>query len=696
MYTRKCYQSESQFQIANPCKELVEKILKCGHTIAVQCHLQDEEHQCKTLVKKKFDCNHENVSVYCNQKNQTSCRSECGKKCHSGHVCKKECHYPEPCVCTFQVKKEKECGHLLDVKCCEDVSIISCEKPVLKRLNCEHSKVLLCRQEVDCVKCECEVEKELKCGHFQILPCFKDPDKEKCLKKIDKILPACGHSATIECSRSTSDVKCDKVVKIIRPDCGHELDIFCCLKEIELQDIFKLPPCHVSVSTFLPCGHTTKVRCCDKNRIAIFCTEPCNSLLICGHKCAGLCSECSSAFQHRECEEICNKVLICGHECNDSTCGRCSPCSFLCRFKCSHFDCSHPCSDMCTTCTKPCDWTCAHHKCSNQCFQVCNRLKCNELCTKQLKCGHNCLGLCGDPCPKLCRKCNLWEFRKTSNAKPIPQVELQECGHVFDFISLDKYMENVEDVHAPKRCPKCSKLILWHPRYTVEFKNQRMRLNTIKNAIQSLSKKLNVFTFPFLVSNTVDSFSFVRTFGTFLAANKQSLEPSNAYLYSFANTFLHSLKTLMEKNPAHNQTFQSIFEKLDILRGFWKLFIAFRYSVFSENFPLKSLAQRKESSDEEASEDSDTDRHHVDESRDRNVCSENYLHMLYAIQETLLNFEQNRLAEEFSKKFHDVIPFLTSTGKAWIEKVDTYPCVVGMVDIHSGTWKTCTNGKSKL
>lgn len=243
-------------------------------------------------------------------------------------------------------------------------------------------------------------------------------------------------------------------------------------------------------------------------------------------------------------------------------------------------------------------------------------------------------------------------------------------------------MEN-ENVHALKRCPKCSKLILWHPRYSVELKNQRMRLIGIKTAIQSLSNNLNVFTFPVLVSNTVDSFSYVRTFGTFLAANKQFLVQSNAYLFSFANSFLHSLKTLMGKSQAHNQTFQSIFEKLEILRGLWKLFIAFRYSIFFE----KSLT----------SEDSDdTDTQLVHELRDRNVCSEEYLHTLFAIQETLLNSEQTRLDEEFSKKFHDVTPFLTSTGKAWIEKVDTYPLMVGIVDIHLESWKTCTNGKSKL
>lgn len=54
---------------------------------------------------------------------------------------------------------------------------------------------------------------------------------------------------------------------------------------------------------------------------------------------------------------------------------------------------------------------------------MCNWLKCDELCMKWLKCGYNCLGLCGDLCLNLCRKCNVWEFGKIFNVKLIFKVE---------------------------------------------------------------------------------------------------------------------------------------------------------------------------------------------------------------------------------------------------------------------------------
>lgn len=90
---------------------------------------------------------------------------------------------------------------------------------------------------------------------------------------------------------------------------------------------------------------------------------------------------------------------------------------------------------------------------------------------KWLKCGYNCLGLCGDLCLNLCRKCNVWEFGKIFNVKLIFKVEFQECGYVFDFSIFDKYMESVENVNVLKRCLKCLKFIFWYLCYSVELKN---------------------------------------------------------------------------------------------------------------------------------------------------------------------------------------------------------------------------------
>lgn len=37
---------------------------------------------------------------------------------------------------------------------------------------------------------------------------------------------------------------------------------------------------------------------------------------------------------------------------------------------------------------------------------MCNRIPCSEPCTHKLKCGHGCLGLCGELCPDICKVCN--------------------------------------------------------------------------------------------------------------------------------------------------------------------------------------------------------------------------------------------------------------------------------------------------
>ena len=65
-----------------------------------------------------------------------------------------------------------------------------------------------------------------------------------------------------------------------------------------------------------------------------------------------------------------------------------------------------------------CDWGCEHQKCSKRCDQICDIEPCIEPCKKSLKCGHACIGFCGDPCPPLCRLCNkeeLTEFCLSGN-----------------------------------------------------------------------------------------------------------------------------------------------------------------------------------------------------------------------------------------------------------------------------------------
>ena len=65
-----------------------------------------------------------------------------------------------------------------------------------------------------------------------------------------------------------------------------------------------------------------------------------------------------------------------------------------------------------------CAWSCVHYKCTLRCSEFCNRPRCDEPCSKRLKCQHLCVGLCGELCPPLCRVCNkeeLTEFILSGN-----------------------------------------------------------------------------------------------------------------------------------------------------------------------------------------------------------------------------------------------------------------------------------------
>lgn len=52
---------------------------------------------------------------------------------------------------------------------------------------------------------------------------------------------------------------------------------------------------------------------------------------------------------------------------------------------------------------------CPHSKCSKLCSDLCDREPCTQPCLKRLKCDHKCIGFCGEPCPTLCRICNVDE-----------------------------------------------------------------------------------------------------------------------------------------------------------------------------------------------------------------------------------------------------------------------------------------------
>ena len=129
------------------------------------------------------------------------------------------------------------------------------------------------------------------------------------------------------------------------------------------------------------------------------------------------------------CKEICLKRLECGHTCEK-----------LCHIKdCKSYECLKPCikinpnckyqmhkckkrcyekCGICEEIIKDIKLPCGHIKQEIKCYEDINTIKCNEKCTKKLKCGHNCELTCGEVC-------------ESKPCKYKVQQKL-ECGHIND------------------------------------------------------------------------------------------------------------------------------------------------------------------------------------------------------------------------------------------------------------------------
>ena len=128
-------------------------------------------------------------------------------------------------------------------------------------------------------------------------------------------------------------------------------------------------------------------------------------------------------------------------------------------------------------CKEPCQWKCEHLKCTKRCGEMCNRPRCNEPCVVNLECGHQCAGLCGEPCPKKCLVCNKDELTEIffghEDEEGARFIELADCGHVFEVKGMDGYIDSQEKEmktgHSTSikmiKCPNCNKAIRTSLRY---------------------------------------------------------------------------------------------------------------------------------------------------------------------------------------------------------------------------------------
>lgn len=103
------------------------------------------------------------------------------------------------------------------------------------------------------------------------------------------------------------------------------------------------------------------------------------------------------------------------------------------------------------------------------CGELCSRNPCNKPCRLFLKCGHRCIGFCGEPCPQECRVCDSDAVKEiffgTEDDDDARFVRLEDCGHILEKKGLSEWMELNENCVQMKVCPKCKTVIRTNLRF---------------------------------------------------------------------------------------------------------------------------------------------------------------------------------------------------------------------------------------
>ena len=359
----------------------------------------------------------------------------------------------------------------------------------------------------------------LRCGHVCALKCHtfdREHVKYKCQKTCDKEIPLCSHQCKQICSHNGSCFICGvKVFKLVK-ECGHLIKMRCDKEPIKAD-------CTEPCSKILNCGHMCSKKCgqdcgeCEKilqidsfckhsekkiniackniNKVWLYqnqCKEKCDEKLDCGHKCK---SRKCCGYIHDTCTEKCKRILICNHESQENCSEKSQSCSRKCENQCPHSKCQLKCSNPCKPCVEKCAYKCIHMKCSKKCHELCDKEPCNQPCSKILKCLHQCIGFCGEPCPKLCRICDKKHelfteiFFGTEDEPNARFVYLVDCGHIIESTGMEQWLKSRYDENNNENdkntiqlpcCPHCKTPIRRTLRYSKYYKSQLKAIEEIK------------------------------------------------------------------------------------------------------------------------------------------------------------------------------------------------------------------------
>ncbi|XP_023660655.1 NFX1-type zinc finger-containing protein 1-like isoform X2 [Paramormyrops kingsleyae] len=342
--------------------------------------------------------------------------------------------------CSVPCEHQLDCDHGCPRLChpVDDHKQYKCMKPCTKTLcQFKHKCPKVCSD--ICGKCKVPVTKVIpRCNHEQLVPCSVDPEEFVCTVPCTKTLQ-CGHACIRKCGESCTS-RCPQNVTVDL-DCGHQ----------------RVLPCHIKQEV-------------DCKQGKIQCLKKCNAQLDCGHMCTGKCFQCNNGTAHITCVAQCEVQLICSHCCKEKCGASCVPCFQPCKNQCLHQICPKVCSEACQPCTQPCPWQCRHQRCTRLCHEPCDRLPCQMPCFKRLPCQHQCIGMCGEPCPDKCRICDAGDVQELFFGKEAdPEahfVQLSDCRHIFEVTGFDSWMGSPDGNRIKfKSCPKCCMPILRTVRY---------------------------------------------------------------------------------------------------------------------------------------------------------------------------------------------------------------------------------------
>ena len=511
-----CYEDPSEVDCTNPCMEVCPQ----GHPCPLLCH--QECKPCTKIVSVTMPlCKHEQHLACHMDPMQATCRAACSKKCKDGHPCPKRCYEdcgdcklpvvktitecnhkvslpccvkPKRKVCPMPCERVLACDHKCRSKCGEDCSSKECKEQVTVKLPCEHEAVVPCHQSQNLLKVFCneKCEQKLPCGHSCILKCG-DPCNAPCPSEISSIWP-CGHRLKRPCYQSSSPeeypcrAKCKKVY-----ECGHQCSKLCFQPCDE--------KCMEIVNKHYPCGHKNEI-CCSSSISEFPCELVCSHILACGHKCSGQCAQCSARRMHEPCSFQIEIARFCGHRVQVSCLGLADshPGNRNLSLPCSHRINKKTCTgDLRYTCYKPCEWNCTHFECSKTCSEYCTRRRCNVRCHQKLRCGHQCYGLCGEPCLSICPQCDPRRFasRLRSPGKFNKDAVYYQlwCKDIFLVKYLDDYVQHKSNPSSdilvrPLKCPHCPILLSSSHRYGNQVKRVLSYVQGVNATVKSGSTKV--------------------------------------------------------------------------------------------------------------------------------------------------------------------------------------------------------------